>query len=386
MNENSNIKNQISNSLASKNPSASPVQRATSMAQLMQSVKTQKLTRGENVSGVITKLTPQEILVDVNAKSEAVVLEKDRRLLRSLLASLKVGDTVLVQVLNPESDMGHPVVSLRRFLDSRLWEEITKKEKERKPVTTFIREVTKGGYLVDTETGLSGFLPNSQVTISKNSGDSHNPQELIGKKIELFIVEQNRKLRKLIFSQKPVIGSKDFDELVKELHTGDKISPIITNIAQFGVFVTIPVKGDKFVDGLIHISEIAWDETETIPKDFKVGEPVDAIILGFDREAKRVDLSIKQLTKDPFEELVGGLVIEQKVKGTVTKVSSLGVTLDVVLPQGGIVEGLIRKDKIPPTKVYEIGESVEATIAQIETKKHRLLLVPVLTAKPIGYR
>lgn len=104
---------------------------ATSMAELMAKSKTsiKSFKKGENVEGVVTKLTSSEILVDIGAKTEAVVLEKDKGILHSLLNTLKVGDKVSVSVLNPESDQGNPVVSLRRFIDERLWGGLEKLKK-----------------------------------------------------------------------------------------------------------------------------------------------------------------------------------------------------------------------------------------------------------------
>ena len=115
---------------------------------------------------------------------------------------------------------------------------------------------------------------------------------------------------------------------------------------------------------------------------FTVGQEIDATIIGIDREAKRVDLSIKQLSIDPFEQLSKAFTIDQKVTGTVKDVTPTGVV--VTLESG--VEGLIRKEKIPPTVTYTRGSKITATVSQIDKKRHRIVLLPVLLEKPIGYR
>jgi len=104
------------------------------MADLMKSVKSDFIApkKGEALEGTITKLTSSEILVDIGAKTEATVLEKDKRILKSLLSQLKVGDKVTVSVLNPESDFGNSVVSLRRFVDNRIWIELEELKKDKK--------------------------------------------------------------------------------------------------------------------------------------------------------------------------------------------------------------------------------------------------------------
>ena len=117
---------------------------ASSMAELMAksapSIKSFK--KGETVTGTITKLTSGEILVDIGAKTEAVVLEKDKAILHTLLNSLKVGDKVNVSILNPESDQGNPVVSLRRFIDERLWGELEKLKNDEVILEVNITDIT----------------------------------------------------------------------------------------------------------------------------------------------------------------------------------------------------------------------------------------------------
>ncbi len=185
----SKIKNQISKSNTVK---------ATTMADLMRSAKTDFVTprKGDVVSGIITKLTRSEILIDINAKTEGVVLEKDRQILSSILSSIEVGDKVMVSVLNPEGELGNPVVSLRRFIDDIVWEKLRSLQKNKEVLEVTVDSITKGGFLVTTQNGISGFLPNSHASTLEN------PQNLIGKNIKTVILELNRELHKIIFSQK----------------------------------------------------------------------------------------------------------------------------------------------------------------------------------------
>jgi ribosomal protein S1 len=352
--------------------------KSTTMAELLASHKTTfvKVNKGEILSGTITKLTPSEILVDIGAKTEAVVLEKDKRILRSLLSSIKLGDKVTVAVLNPESDYGNPVVSLRRFNDDRVWKQLDALLKSKEPLAAAVDESTKGGFLVSTKDGLSGFLPNSQTVFLENS------QDLVGKTINVSVIEINRVARKIIFSQKAVMGSEDFEKAVKALKIGQKIEATISNVAPFGIFLSVELPDKKTVEGFVHISEVSWERIVTIPDTFKAGEKIEAEILNFDKESQRVNLSIKKLVKDPFEEKLKSYAIDQKISGSVTKVLSNGVLVSV----GEGIEGFIKKDKIPPTISYNEGSPVNATVVEVDTRRHRLILVPVLTEKPIGYR
>ncbi len=361
---NSNTKHQSSN-------------KPRTMAELLASRKSTFVSpkKGEILEGTVTKLTSSEILVDIGAKTEAVVLEKDKKILKNLLSNLKVGDRVSVSVLNPESDLGNPVVSLRRFIDDKLWDRLLELQKNKEIFDVIVNEATKGGFLVSTSNGISGFLPNSH-TLFTESG-----QDLVGHSLKAVLLELNKPLKKIIFSQKAAMADTDFEGAVKNLKPEQKIDSIVSNIAPFGVFTSIQI-GDKYIEGFIHISEISWSKAEDALNSFKTGEKIKALITGFDKEAKRVNLSVKRLIKDPFEEKLKTYVPDKKVTGTISRIAPSGVTLD--LEEG--IEGFIRKEKIPPTVSYKTGSSVEAIVSEVDPRRHRVILVPVLKEKPIGYR
>ncbi len=334
----------------------------------------------DNIKGVITKLTPSEILIDINAKAEAIVFEKDKGILRNFLNTLHVGDTVDVMVLSPESDTGNPVVSLRRFMDNKLWDVITKKQEKLEQIEVLVQESTKGGLVVETSEYVSGFIPNSQTTFAEN------PQELVGKKIPAYVIEINRKDHKVVFSQRRPVTDESFAKAIKGIKIGDKVKGTISAITTFGLFVSV-AKGDIELDGLVHISEIAWERTEDLIGMFAVGQELELSVVRIDGETKRVDLSLKRLTEDPFTVISKRYPVDKKVKATVIKVLNTGVTVTVAdVETGENIEGFIRKEKIPPTGSYEAGQEIEATVAEIDSRRHKILLIPVLKEKPIGYR
>ena len=348
------------------------------MAELLATHKTNfvNVSKGQVVTGVITKLTSGEILVDIGAKTEALVMEKDKRILKSLLTSLKIGDKVTVTVLNPESDYGNPVVSLRRFNDDRVWVRLEELRQSKEQIDVTVGELTRGGFLVVTKDGMSGFLPNSQTTFLQNA------QDLVGKEIKVTVIELNRPLRKVIFSQKATVAAEDFAKATKSLKVGQEVEATISNVAPFGIFLLIELSDKSLIEGFVHISEIAWEKLAAVPEAFKAGDKIKAKLIGFDRESKRVNLSIKALVSDPFEEKLKSYVPDQRVSGSVSKVLSSGVLVN--LEKG--IEGFIKKEKIPPTVSYNEGAPVTATVVEVDTRRHRVILVPVLTEKPIGYR
>src|SRR3989338_873560 len=362
---------------------------ATSMADLMKKVAANKTPfvsphKGDMLIGTITKLTSSEILVDINAKTEAVVLEKERNIMNKILSSYKAGDKVNVQILNPESDFGYPVVSLRRSVGDITWDRLAKLQKSQEPVEVMLDMATKGGFLVTTSDGISGFLPNSHTS------SLENPQGLIGRKIKVIVLENNRELNKIIFSQKQAMGPADFQKLIKDLKVGQKIDAVVSNVAPFGVFLSIAVDDTKLAEGtrselaevFIHISEISWENIENLMDLYKTGDKITGVVLGFDKESRRVNLSLKRLLVDPFEKKLSEFTIDKKLKAKVIKIISTGVLLDL----GDNITGLIKKEKIPVKTTYKEGQEVNVTVSSVDKKKHRVEGAPVLTAKRIGYR
>jgi small subunit ribosomal protein S1 len=355
--------------------------KALSMADLMKKVEANKTPfvsphKGDMLTGKITKLTSGEILIDIGAKTEAVVLEKERNIMNKILSSYKVGDKVAVQVLNPESDFGYPVVSLRRSVGDITWNRLSKLQKSQEPVEVNLDMATKGGFLATTADGISGFLPNSHTS------SLENPQGLIGKKIKVVILETNRELNKIIFSQKQVMGPADFQKLIRDLKVGQKIDAVVSNVAPFGVFLSIPVNDSKLAEGFIHISEASWENVQNLSDLFKIGDKITGVVTGFDRESRRVNLSLKRLTADPLEKKFDEFTVDKKLKGKVTKIISTGVLLDL----GENITGLIKKEKVPVKTTYKEGQEVEVTVSAVDKRRHRVEVSPILKAKPIGYR
>ena len=347
------------------------------MAELLAKTATKfrSFKKGEIIEGTITKLTSGEILVDIGAKTEAVVLEKDKTLLRNLLAKLKVGDKITVSVLNPESDMGYPVVSLRRFMENRVWEKIEKLVEEKQEIEILITGVTKGGFLARADEIL-GFLPNSQTLFVEE------PESLVNQKIKALILEAQRDAHKIIFSQKEAMGSEDFQKTAGSLKAGNKVTATITNIAPFGLFVSVKGGEGAFVEGLIHISEVSWDKIDDLTAAFKVKDKVEAQVIDVDFSEKRLNLSIKRLTADPFEEKTKEYTPDKKFSLTISKISDSGIALEL----GNGVFGVIKKEKIPPGFEAKEGSEIDVIVSSVDKRRRRVEFVPVLKAKPIGYR
>lgn len=383
---NSNLKAQMSNrnnsSEASSNSASFDQPKMSAMAALMAKQKTQPvgIKRGDKIKGRITKLSKNEILMDISGKSEALVLERERRIMNVLLATLKVGDEVEAIVFSPESDAGQPVVTLRRFVENKSWDFLALHKKSQSAIPVTVSEVTKGGYIVVADTGTTGFLPQSHL--------SPSAQHLTpGKSIQVFVLELNKEDKKIIFTQKVSLTDEEFGKIKKAVKIGQKMSATVSNITPFGIFVSLPIslpdrKDPLVIDGLIHISELSWDKVLDITSIFHTGEKIEAAIIGFDNDAKRIDLSVKRFTADPFAEIVKLFPIDKNVAGTVKAITGGNVIIDL----GNGVEGIIRKEKVPVNASYTVGAKINVLVADVDAKRHKISLAPVLLEKPIGYR
>lgn len=352
---------------------------ASSMAELMQRMQStvKPLHKGDTVKGTITKLSPSEILMDIGGKSEAIVIEKDKRQLRNLLQMFKVGDTVSATVIAPESQQGYPVVSLRQFIDNAKWKKLEQLQDSKTMVTVRIDEVNRGGFVVTMQDGTSGFLPQPQITFSKT-------QPTVGQILNVVVYEIQKKDNKVIFSQKGALSDESFTQKTKDLTPGKKVDVVVTNVAPFGIFGAISLSDDDFIDGFVHISEVAWERTPNLEEAFQPGQHIEAVILDVDATQRRVSLSIKHLTQDPFAEVLEKVKLDQQISVTVKSVGK-----DVILDLGSEynhAEAILPKEKVPPTVNYMSGEKINVVVTEIDMKKHRVLVSPVLLRKTIGYR
>lgn len=329
------------------------------------------LKRGEEIEGVIASLSPKGILIDIGAKTEGFVLEKDRKILNDLLTTLKVGDRVKAQVLSPESEEGYAVLSLRRQRKAKAWQELVEAALEGKTIEAIILEGTRNGLLVEY-VSIRGFIPSSHLT---------SPQQQLtpGKHLQVKVLEASPKDNRLIVSEK--LASINVENLKKEftkIKINSTIPGTVTGVTKFGLFVNV---GEN-LDGLVHISEVSWKKSEDLEKQFKIGDKVEVLVTNVDRQNLRLNLSLKQLQPDPWFEISKKFVVDREVAGIVTKASKAGVF--VALEDG--LEGMIHAKKIPLGREFTEGEKVTCTIESVDVVKHRISLIPVLKEKPVGYR
>lgn len=335
------------------------------------------LKRGDVVEGRISSIAGKEVLIDFGMKMEGVVGEKEWEVVRDFVAKLKVGDKVPVVIISPENDKGQMIVSIRQAGSKFRWQRAAELLKSGEAITVKGVEVNKGGLIVEFE-GIRGFIPGSQLT---NEHQGEIPK-LLNRVLSVKVIEVDQSQNRLIFSEKAIAGAADLAKKLEEVRgkvkVGEKYTGKISAVMPYGVFVNL----ENGTDGLVHISEISWTKVDNISELFKVGDKVDVSVLGISETDAKLNLSIKQLLPDPWGKLAKKYAPEQEIKGKVTRVSPYGIF--VQLEEG--IEGLIHISKVSADQTYEVGDKVSCTIESVDSVAHRISLIPVLTAKPIGYK
>lgn len=343
------------------------------------SFKTYK--RGDSIEGNIISASPNEVLVDIGAKSFAQVNPQELEYIRDLVNTFKVGDKINATVVYPENELGYMVISLRNLGYEKRWDYLKEKYDKDMEVEVKGLETAKGGVIIDYA-GIRGFIPASQLDPSV----AGEPQRLKNKKIKVKILELSKKNTRLVVSQKAVTQKgliQKQKEALDKFEVGKQYKATATGVAPFGIFVLVPTDKEGIeIEGLIHISEIAWEKVEDPQKYVKTGDKITAVVIGIDKLSGRLNLSLKQMTPDPWKDIEKRYKTEQQIKGLVTRISSFGAFVNL---ENGI-EGLIHISKIPPGEEPKEGDKVECVIETIDPLKRKISLSLVPKAKPVGYR
>jgi small subunit ribosomal protein S1 len=339
--------------------------------------------RGDTLKGTITRVTPKEITINVGGKTDGVVIDRELETYKETLLALKPGDEVIAQVIVPENDRGQAVLSLRKSIFEKRWTELTDKQKSGEAVDVIARESIRGGLLVEYA-GLRGYIPQSQL----DGNFGRQTDRLSNRKITVKVVEVDEKTNRLIFSQRMLAEEANLTRqkaLFSVIPVGESVDATVTGTVPFGAFAKFKVEKDGQsvdVEGLIHISEIAWEKVDDPSEYLKTGDVVKVKIVGVDEKTGKLTLSLKQLLPDPWESVTDMFEKDTQVKGTVSRVSPYGIF--VTLSPG--VDGLIHVSKIPPGEEPKAGDEVTVTIEDIQQEKRKISLSMSLTEKPIGYR
>ncbi len=347
------------------------------------------IKRGEVLTGTIVRISPQEILVDVGSKSEGIISGRElEHLPPDVLSELKVGDEVMTFVVNSEDRNGNIVLSLSRAQAEKDWREAEDLFKSQDVFEGQVAGFNKGGLIVKVGK-VRGFVPASQLVTLHGGGKSEEaaegegeeagrPEErwqpLVGKKLQLKVIEMDRSRNRLILSERAAM--RDWrkiqkEKLLSELHEGMHLRGKVISLADFGAFVDL-----GGADGLVHLSEISWKRVTHPREVLKVGQEVEVEVLNVDHDRKRIGLSLKRLEPDPWSLVENRYKVGQLVEGTITKLAKFGAFARI--KDDDQIEGLIHISELSdgrinhPKEVVKEGQILTLRIIRIDAERRRL--------------
>ena len=333
------------------------------------------IKKGTTVEGVVVSVTPREVLIDIGKKTFGIIASWELEQVKEYAASLKPGEKVTAQIINPENESGYATLSLRKTSSERRWVILSDINKKGEDIEVLGLEVAKGGLLVEWQS-LRGFIPSTQL----DQEVIGNPFMLIGKNIKVKVLEVDPTLNRFVLSQKAAtlgISPAVLKDKINKIKQDDILKGVVSGIAHFGLFVDI-----DGLEGLVHISEIAWEKVENPASLFKTGDKVEVVVLDINLDEGKLNLSLKRLTPDPWKNILERFPPDSQVSGIAMRVAPYGIF--VKLEPG--IEGLIHISKITAGSEPKIGEKVECIVEKVDPLKRKISLTIVPHAKPVGYR
>jgi len=334
-----------------------------------QSLKSQDMKSGEVISAEVVRVDHNFVVVNAGLKSEALIpLEEFLNDQGEL--EVQPGDFVSVAIDSLENGYGDTILSRDRAKRLSAWLQLEKALENGELVTGTITGKVKGGLTVMTN-GIRAFLPGSLVDLRPVKDTT--PYE--GKTLEFKVIKLDRKRNNVVLSRRQVLEASMGEErqkLLETLHEGAVVKGVVKNITDYGAFVDL-----GGIDGLLHITDMAWRRVRHPSEVLQVGQEVEAKVLKFDQEKSRVSLGVKQLGEDPWVGLARRYPQGTRLFGKVTNLTDYGAFVEV---EAGI-EGLVHVSEmdwtnknVDPRKVVTLGEEVEVMVLEIDEDRRRISL------------
>lgn len=341
-----------------------------SFAQLFEeSLKGQETRLGSIVKGTVVAIQKGYVLVDAGLKSESAIPAEEFFNAQGEL-EVQVGDVVDVALDAVEDGFGETKLSREKAKRNESWAALEKAFEEQATVVGFVNGKVKGGFTVELN-GVRAFLPGSLVD-TRPVRDSLN---LEGQTLELKVIKLDQKRNNVVVSRRAVIettSSADREEVLANLVEGSEVKGTVKNLTDYGAFVDL-----GGVDGLLHITDMAWKRVKHPSEVVAVGQEVTVKVLKFDKEKTRVSLGLKQLGQDPWEAIAQNHPVNSKLSGKVTNLTDYGCFVEIL--DG--VEGLVHVSEmdwtnknIHPSKVVNVGDVVEVMVLEVDEERRRISL------------
>lgn len=329
---------------------------------------------GDLVEGTIINASKNEVLVDIAGMTTGVVRGKELEDESGLTSSLKVGDRAIATVVDLENERGEMELSFRQAGHQKAWDNLLELMRAETVIESRIVDANKGGLMVKVG-NVVGFLPVSQLTTENypriEGGDKNKIlaylKTFVNKTLKTKIIDVNEGEEKLIVSEKAAWDDKQ-KAVLSKYKVGDRVHGKITGVVDFGAFIEF----GEGLEGLIHISELAWQRIDDPKTIVKVGDAVDAEIISI--QDTKVSLSMKKLKDDPWKEVLNRYHVGDVIKGRILKTNLFGafVELDKEIHGLAHISELSAKNVKTPEEVVSVGETYSFKIVSIEPENHRL--------------
>lgn len=341
-----------------------------SFAELFEeSFASQQIKPGSIITGTVVAINDDVVIVSAGLKSEAVIpIDQFKNDLRD--GEIAVGDEVEVALDAVEDGFGETRLSREKAIRARTWTELESAFEKGEVVEGVINGRVKGGFTVEID-NVRAFLPGSLVDVRP----VRDPAYLEGKSLEFKVIKLDQRRNNVVVSRRAVVEqeySAEREALLKELQEGNVIKGIVKNLTDYGAFVDL-----GGIDGLLHITDMAWKRVKHPSEVVNVGDEIDVKILKFDRERQRVSLGMKQLGDDPWKDLSRRYPPQTRLFGKVTNIADYGCFVEI---EDG-VEGLVHVSEmdwtnknVNPSRVVQVGEEVEVMVLEIDEERRRISL------------
>jgi len=332
---------------------------------------------GEIREGTIASISQGQILVSIGAKSEGIISGRELEVIDAEERdTFTIGQEIPVFVVSPEDANGNVVLSYKRAQEQMAWSSVEEQMENDTVIESKVIGYNKGGLIVGVH-GLRGFVPASQISALRRTqavGDTPEQRwaKMIGNPISVRIIEVDKSRRRLICSERAASTESRQsikERVIDELEEGKVYTGRVTSLADFGAFVNI-----NGADGLVHLSELSWERIQHPSEILEVGQEVKVKVINVDREKKRIGLSLRALSDDPWRSRIERFSVGQLVEGVITRLTKFGAFARLE----GDVEGLIHISEISETRIehpkeaLKEGETVALRIIRIDPEQHRI--------------
>ena len=334
-----------------------------------ESLANQNMTRGAVVTGTVVDIQSDSVIVNAGLKSEGIIpIDEFKNAAGEV--EIEVGDEVEVSLEAVEDGFGETRLSREKAKRDEVWRRLEKAYENEDIVKGVISGKVKGGFTVDIEE-IRAFLPGSLVDVRP----VRDPVFLEGKELEFKLIKLDQRRNNVVVSRRAVVEtefSAEREALLESLQEGITVKGIVKNLTDYGVFVDL-----GGIDGLLHITDMAWERVKHPSEIVNVGDEIDVKVLKFDRERNRVSLGMKQLGTDPWADLARRYPANSRLFGKVTNIADYGCFVEI--EEG--VEGLVHVSEmdwtnknVNPSKMVHIGQEVEVMVLDIDEERRRISL------------